>query len=209
MKSLSWCVWSFLSFLLCSCGGSIESEDDKMGVVPWHLWGGSKTVIVPHSLALIEESTTQLTKVAYGRPESWNFLFGARIIDVSDVTDAGSIEVKFDVTVGVGRDNYTIKAFEHYIFVWSPPPNLAPPVDKYSTEVETPVRSDSATTPNPGICRTIVAQDINVQARVTFSGGAVPNKTAQVEVYNFWAPVNHLRPEWYLGRFPGAEIGGS
>jgi len=192
--------------LLCACGDN-ESEDAMPD--PWHMWGNSKTLKVQHAVALIEESTTQLTKVQYGRPESWSFLFAARIIEIEEPSDAGSLVVNFDVTVGVGRDHVTIPGFERYVFVWTPPPNPVVPLFKWSTTVNTPVRNDSAVTADPGTTDFVVAQEINVQCRLSYTGGAVPIKSVTVEVWNMWSPLSHLRPEWYLGQFPGNEINGT
>jgi hypothetical protein len=199
-----------LALLLVACG---DGEDEPLAnIPPWHLWGDTKTIVVPHSIALVEEYSSQLAKVSYGRPETWDFMFGARIVNLSEPLDTGEIEVHFDVTIGVGRSHLQMLSFEYFMFYWTALP--APlNVQKYSAEVLGPNRTDipipPATTIPANVISEITAQDIQVQTRLIYTGGAIPVKTATVEVTAFFAPRSHIRPEWFKGEFPGGEDNGT
>jgi hypothetical protein len=198
---------------LSSCSGR---EENHMGQLdPWHLWGDTKLLVVPHSVTIVDEFSSQLAKVSYGRPETFDFMFGARIVDMSDPLDAGGeISVSFDVTVGVGRSHLTMLSFERYLFYWTAAP---PPIriQKYSAEVFGPPRTDiaisPATTVPENLISEITAQDIQVQARVQYTGGLNDPRTASVEVTAFFAPRSHVRPEWFSkgGKFRGNEDNGT
>lgn len=177
---------------------------------PWHMWGNSQTAIVDKSLAISIIQTTQILRVAYGRPETWDFLFRATIIDCNDPTDAGELDVNWNLTVGVGRSHVTLPQFERYVFQWTGmSPSLPVGMMKYSGQVETPVRDDSLTTPNPGVMTDIVAQDIQLQADLLFTGGATPIKQITVQLDAFFTPKVHIRPEWFKSEFPGEEDHGT
>lgn len=202
-----------LALLLVACG---DGEDEDMvarkGPPPWHLWGDTKVIVVPHSIALIEEYSTQLAKVSYGRPETWDFMFGARIINLTEPLDTGEIDVYFDVTIGVGRSQLQMLGFEHFMFYWTAMPSPLN-IQKYSAEVFGPPRTDipipPATTIPDNVISEVTAQDIQVSARLQYTGGAIPVKSASVEITAFFAPRSHVRPEWFKGEFPGGEDNGT
>lgn len=182
----------------------------RKGPPPWHLWGDTKNVVVEMSLLSLNYSTMQLAKVSYGRPETWDFMFAARIINFEPEDSAGEIEVFFDVTIGVGRSHLEMPGFEHFMWYWSALPVPLNEV-KYSAEVYGPQRIPvpPATAPVDNIISEITAQDIQVQARVLYTGGTIVPKRATVEVTSFWAPRSHIRPEWWKGEFPGGEDNGT
>lgn len=199
-----------LALLLVACGdGEDEDMVKRSGPPPWHLWGDTKNVTVQMSLLSLEYQTQQLVRISYGRPETWDFMFGARIINFDPDDTAGEIEVFFDVTVGVGRSQFTMPGFEHFMWFWSVAPSpLNQPL--YSTEVIAPQRipMPPALAPVDNRIGEITAQDIQVSARVLYTGGVIVPKAATVEVTSFWAPRAHIRPEWFKGEFPGGEDNG-
>jgi hypothetical protein len=171
---------------------------------PWHLWGNSMTILVPKSGvgSGVAESTQQLVRVSYARPESWQFLLEARLVGVPEPVTPAVITVVFDLVVGIGRSQTTLGTFGAFLFSFSGPssPNGA---HKYVTEVPSPLRNDLDAT-STGITTSIVAQDIQLNARLAFIGG-VPSPDAQVEVSAYFAPLSHVRPEWFNGQFRGEE----
>jgi len=205
-----------LALLLVACG---DGEDEDMvarkGPPPWHLWGDTKNVIVENSSGVtVNYVTQQLAKVSYGRPETWDFMFAARIINFEPDDTAGEIDVAFDVTIGVGRSHLEMPGFETFMWTWTSAPSPLNQV-KYSAEVYGPVRTDipipPATTIPSNVISEITAQDIQVQARVAYTGGTIVPKRATVEVTAFFAPRSHIRPEWFqdTNQFRGGEQDGT
>jgi hypothetical protein len=201
-------AFTLASVLGCGDGEDLGEDSDMSGPKPWDMWGTSQTFTVDHSLLTILSSGGQIVKINYGRPETWNFFFGARFLAVTDPDDAGQINVYFNLTVGTGRSSIDLPGFEHYIFSWPAAPPPAPLGEfKYSTSVIAPPRNDLTPTVLDDITE-IIAQDIQCNVSVDFTGGATPVKQAQVEVTAFFAPMTHIRPEWFLRRFSGGEENG-
>lgn len=197
-----------LALLLVACGdGEDEDMVKRSGPPPWHMWGDTRVIDVPTSIVLLSTQTTQLARVAYGRPETFDFFFGARIIDVQTVATMGGVQIWFDVTIGLGRSHFELPGFEYFSWDWTvlPAPLNQP---KYSTEVLGPIRVDASPTIENRIGE-ITAQDIQVSARIIYGSFGIPNSTAKVEVTAFFAPRSHIRPEWFKGEFPGGEDNGT
>jgi hypothetical protein len=188
-----------LAALVAGCGGEVDMS--RQGLPPWHLWGGSKTITHVEGTVQVDVVTQQIARVSYARPESWNFLFNVTVLD-SKLT-SGNVDVQFDLVTGLGRNQTTIKSFEHYIFV-------VPLAYKqiYSTSVHAPERVTSAAPASPqNIIDHFVAQDIQLNATVSFGGLTIGDRiTMQVDGY--FSPINHIRPEWYAGQFAGGEDAG-
>jgi len=172
---------------------------------PWHLWGGTETIIAPFASVATRSAGKQLAKVSYRRPESWHWFFAAKLID-GPTAVANSVSIGFDVILGVGRASVLIPAFVFLQFDWA---GAAVPrgATKFVTQA---VGSDPVGGTGTSIISEIPAQDIQLSATVTnFFGPAA----ATVEVSGFWAPKNHIRPDWYLdapgeAMFAGAETEG-
>lgn len=194
-------------------------------VPPWHLWGNSQTARLEGGgfLATQFTSTSQILKVSYRRPETFHWLFFAKLIKVdpipSGIQQAG-IQIDFDVIVGIGRSNIIIPSFERYFWRWNDTfagGNLpaAPDFNKrYSSTVQAPLRVFDITVPagqQPNVISELVAEDIQVQVRATDVGNYV--YTLDYEVGAQFAPKNHLRPDWFLDApaeqvFAGSETEG-
>lgn len=185
---------------------------------PWHLWGNTEQVtITTGAFGTASIQTKQLNKVGYKRPESWHWFFGAKLVagpTPSSPQEAG-IRVHIDVTIGMGRSVYIIPDFEVFQWVWSDPgggtlPDPPLGVLLYSTEAIGPNRSfnnDAAPTPIANRINQLVAQDIQVQARIEAIGNFPA--TYVVDVSGFWSPKTHIRPDWLqVGTVPEAMFGG-
>lgn len=187
---------------------------------PWHMWGSSEIITTPPLvIALgVQQAKAQLTKVNYKRPETWHWMFSSRLISAPSpvaLQPQSDVIIVFDVTIGIGRTVIYIPGFETHRFVANNPGVFVPGM-LLRTNV---VNGDRSYTDNAGVItvdRTIidevVAQDINVTARVLFLS-AVAGQQASVEVTSMWAPKNHIRPDWFIKGheetlFQGAETGG-
>jgi hypothetical protein len=189
---------------------------------PWKMWGGSqliRTVTLGLGDAPIE-ATQQLAKVSYKRPDSWNFLFAAKIMGGSAVPGGGNgdLRVRFDLIVGLGRTFTILSAeaigFENYQFLWTGPRAAPPQHLIYTTQV---FGNNRTMDPAPALQRDnvidhLVAQDI--QANVVVTNVSDYAGSVDVEVSAYFAPRTHVRPDWLHPtgpleqQFPGDEIGG-
>jgi hypothetical protein len=196
----------------------------RSGVPPWHMWGNTQVLgpILPETEVSVPPLTAgQLVKVSYKRPESWHWVFAARILEapIPGPSASGEIEVFFDVIIGVGRAQLTMPGFDRFRWVWTGL-ELAPTSHvMWSTSALTPALDYTAgPTPEPDLTARrlitqIVSQDIQVNCRARFANSS-GDGTATVEVSAFLSPKTHNRPDWLIQRSPpevmfaGDEIGG-
>ena len=203
---------------------------------PWHLWGNTQNVVTPvETVGQPREGfTQQLLKASYKRPETWHWLFAARLLSGPDNTPTffTRIFVRFNLTVGIGRSaiviasdvtrTFFVRPFEEFIFQWGPVGTAFPiGAQIYSTESLAPSRSFQADGPaaDGQPVSEIVAQDLQLVAQVsalTVAGNvAAVGQPVTVEVSAQFAPKTHVRPDWSQTRAPheiayaGAETGGS
>ena len=184
-----------------------------MHVPPWHLWGGSESLdLVSGGVVTTPVTGHQLVKIAYGRPETWSWLFLAKMVE--GPATPGKIEVFFNLTTGVGRAtgqiygqpiNLPTQAFEKYVFQWG---GGAAPLNsiKWSTEAFGPQRDDTVSPSPENRITEIPAQDIQLEIVANLQTVAAGDR-AKIIVSAFFAPKNHIRPEWFerVGHFPGNE----
>ena len=179
-------------------------------LAPWHLWGDSKPLAVPPSLAT--RTSSQLSKIQYNRPDSWTFLFVAKLIAAPVGSASGAfVGVSFDLIIGVGRSMVSLPFFCQFNFSWAAAAAAPAGQLKYSTEARTPLRIQSDPT-SFGVIRDFPAQDIQCTGTAIFENGADPGD-AIVEMDAYFAPRVHIRPDWYADkpddqRFRGNEMGG-
>lgn len=210
------------------------------GIPPWHLWGNTQRIaaVVQSSAAAVRTASPgQLVKVEYGRPESWHWILSARLLEgPASPLVSTQVEVAFDVIVGVGRAAIIMasigaiqdKAFEQFFFQWGPLGPFPRQAHLYSTQVLAPNRVLTTDPPfpnqegfpvpgafvtGPSLIDTLVAQDIQVSCRVIAlapPAAASIGATVTVEVSAQFAPVSHVRPEWYNDppTFNGSEAAG-
>lgn len=196
---------------------------------PWHLWGNTQRVevLLPLALSFGEVGRGQLTRVSYKRPETWNWLFTARLLEADDADplEPLQLQIVWELTVGIGRAVQQSLGFDNWNISWGTPvtPTDNAPVGRLIWATETyaasPERSQfvaPAVQPLNRIDR-IVAQDIQLNARVALLSPVVPrtnNKRAVVELGAQWAPSTHVRPDWFADgpieiQFPGGENQGT
>lgn len=181
---------------------------------PWHMWGNSQQL---EAFGLNAPAVSQqLLKIAYGRPETWHWLFAIRIVSGPAGTPADTrVTVGFNLTTGIGRSSVTLANFETLVINWS----LAAPVGRqvWSTSAVGPTRIffEPPMVPPAGavenLISEIVAQDIQLGVTVDFDHPAATAVVVDVDAY--FAPKNHIRPDWFLpgpptAKFPGSETGG-
>jgi len=192
--------WIALALFACSCSGA---EDDMVvrRNPPWLMWGNTQTYDIIQggsSPGTTASGGGQLAKVAYGRPETWNFFFSANVMN--GTADNWTLDVYFDVVLGVGRANIKVPGFEHYHMQT---PGYTYGTLIWSTMVQSPHRIQGVTTDVVNVDH-IVAQDIQVNARIVFST-AVPGQRVSLQLDSYWSPAVHVRPEWWHESFPGGE----
>lgn len=183
---------------------------------PWHMWGTSQRLQLTVTNTGTGEGlfSSQLARVSYARPESWNFLFGFRIEGMTINPVDFVIDVSFDVTVGIGRSVLQIPNFEFFHIANSGAVATTLPLLVWSTQVRSPARDQvlSAVPPvmdDPGVTDYIVAEDLQCGLRVRTQGtlGVV-----DCEAFAFFSPRVHIRPEWFSAegeQFRGKETGGT
>ncbi len=174
------------------------------GTPPWHMWGNSDGVNfpVPASSTGVAAANGQLAHVDYKRPDTWTFFFGCSITNfVYQGGAVPSLDVAFDLTLGVGRASTTIVGFEK--FHWDLPAEVG--IVRYSTEVIGPPRTTGSTDPN--IITEFPAQQINCTYRASLFVPAGAGAQLAIQVQAYFAPKVHIRPEWFeqIGKFNGNE----
>lgn len=203
---------------------------------PWHMWGNSQTITVPMETtgAVRNGIAQQLIKISYKRPESWHWIFQAKLISGPDNTAPffSRIFVHFNLTVGIGRSFQRMTfgggpwfagpAFEDYIFRWGDPDPFPAGATIWTTQALAPSRTfdprGQIPVPDGTPVEQVVAQDIQLEAQVvalTVGGNvAAVGQPCVVEVSAQFAPKTHVRPDWYQPEAPheslfgGDEVGG-
>lgn len=172
---------------------------------PWLMWGNSQVIDYDANIlgagegGVVVQSPGQVARIDYGRPETWRFLLSAKLLNVGSFSEINSIDVFFDLNIGVGRSQVWLTDFEHYTF-----PNPLHNNDMiWSTSVIGPPRLASD---DPALNRVelLTAETIQVAARANFIDFN-PTDHVQIEVTAMFTPNTHLRPEWFNGDFPGGE----
>lgn len=201
----------------------------REGLPPWHMWGN--TQLFPISSGAFGSGTTgggQLNKVGYKRPDTWHWLFVAKIVKFDPLptgVQTVGIALDFDVIVGLGRSMsqlaYPVFAqgfpsFERFLWEFdsaSPQAFINQPI--YSTQVAAPNKKQGniglpLAVANP--LNQLTAQDIQVACRINPTSNNNYVYDAQIEVSGFWAPKTHVRPDWFNtfdGVPPEKVFGGS
>jgi hypothetical protein len=196
------------------------------GQPPWHMWGTTQLFqFTPPGFA--PPQTHQLVKIAYGRPETWSFMFHGRLTGGS-VNGSGSayqVIMRFSLIFGVGRSSANTdqpplgSPLDRHAFaklVWEIPNGATPGQivgqdnTKFTSEVLSPVLDDRFPLVRQAI-QWIPSQDIQVWVEIT-SGGEFQTVTGEASAY--FAPRSHVRPDWLQldvppeAQFAGSEIGG-
>lgn len=197
-------------------GGCIVPRAD---MVPWLLWGDKETVQVSTAPGSFQtEKTFQLSKIQYGRPDTWSFFLGAQVVKppAPALATAVRVDINFDLMIGVGRSRFDTTYvrttnFSHFVTFTYQYPAGASPRDlgpRYATEVLAPPIDTSI----PAV-RQVIKE---FPAESIQCGGSVRVTTFEVvdiavELTAFFAPKTHIRPDWYQvdgTPFAGGETGG-
>jgi hypothetical protein len=194
-----------------------------MAPPPWHLWGQNAPVAV--NLTRKIETSQQLVRVNYKRPESWRFLAYAQIINIhGPYAQAGSLGdppvtdialfVAFEFALGVGLGKTTLRGAPTGIpAVFDLKPgliNFKIPIGSAigamafstSANAQNQVAGDMATAITP-LMDQFPASEIQVSA--TVAALMVHDYTIDLNVGCLVAPISHTRPEWHMGQFSGDE----
>jgi hypothetical protein len=172
---------------------------------PWLMWGNSQVIDYDANIlgagegGVIVQSPGQVARIDYGRPETWRFLLSAKLLNVGTFSEINSIDVFFDLNIGVGRSQVWLTDFEHYTF----PNPLVNNEMIWSTSVVGPLRTP-ADDPTLNVVQLLTAETIQVAARARFLDFNATDHV-QVEVTAMFTPNTHIRPEWSNGDFPGGE----
>lgn len=209
----------------------------NIGEPPWHLWGNQQRITTKvETVGEIRFGVTnQLVKLAYKRPETWHWLFSARLISGPENTATffSRVFVHWELATGLGRSSVLMKqgsetgdygqpAFDTFSFQWGPTlPRFPRGAHIWATTASAPSKIFAGDGPftlaTDGVDQ-IVAQDLQLNATVVAltvaDNVAAVGQPVVVEVSAFFAPKTHIRPEWLHPTapieqiFPGDEIGG-
>ncbi len=195
-------------------------------LAPWHLWGGSKVLsaFIDPATVNTNAASDQLAKVSYKRPETWGFFFGAKIIDGPINTSALSFlfSVRFFINVGIGRSAFETSnlfspgEFARMTFLLGPGFGINSLPPKWTTQTRSPVLIHGDAN-SFQLIDSFPAQDIQCSAQFQITTAAAPPAkfSYSVEVSAYFAPLNHVRADWYredaidVERFTGNETGGT
>ncbi len=170
------------------------------GPAPWHLWGSSQIVKAIDGTA----QSVQLVKVNYNRPESWRFMYSVAVPGGTPLLSV--IIVTFQFIAGIGRD--AIRLPENLSAVYfaqeTIPAGLAPNAAVVRTRALPNDWAGAADVNHP--IEVIPAQDLQVYAIITANTAAVGTS---VQVSAQVAPNVHVRPDWHVQQFHGAELRGT
>jgi hypothetical protein len=162
------------------------------------MWGNELPVDLVATGAPFDIISPQIVNINYGRPETWSWIMWARIVADNAIGAAGVVQVRFNLTIGVGRTKLTMDDFVTFIF--------SPVLPTLGLHYTTTTLDD---TPDADrVLADFPAQDIILNANCIITGGAAPGSAVSLYVGAMFAPKSHIRPEWYEGRFPGGEDNG-
>lgn len=197
----------------------------RAGTPPWQLWGNTQPVSVPPDLFTnpnLHEQQITLLRISYKRPETWRFLFSARMLSgPGSDNHQSNVSVWFELLTGIGRSAIRIPFWVSLPqFSWN---NLAGPstaIVQWTTHATESGLQFSFDSQDPQVTwqtqilsDLIVGQDLTVVAHCSFTTNLETTTPAVVEVSGQLAPNVHTRPDWYRNApdelvFPGAEVEG-
>lgn len=201
----------------------MPSGESQSGIVPWRMWGETKTVSARSSGGLVTFSQDQFARINYGRPESWCFVLASKIVDQSGQLQDGTVlTTHYDLTIGVGRSSVTIPDWHVFTFDYGGVVRERIVGQMlWTNTVANRVASQGVPgpplpAPNADIINyaatswidTFVSQDIQLQVRVGLDSAGEAT-AATVDCSAYFSPKTHIRPEWFLrtGRFSGEQSG--
>lgn len=185
-------VWSLL--LALGCGDGEADEKERMPSPPWHLWGNQISVrLVATGVPAIVDTQTLVT-IDYGRPETWTWLFWYQIVSNSAPGGPGILQIRFNLTSGIGRTKFNKTDF--VLFINGPPLPAGNPTSYTTSTID----------PEGRTVTDLCGQDIVLNVNSVLTGGAAPGTTIDLIVGAIFAPKTHTRPDWYVDNFAEGEL---
>jgi hypothetical protein len=169
----------------------------SQSIAPWFLWGGTKTLTMTNPFPVSADGvigpTEQIAQVQGDFPTVWRFLFVAKLQPLPVPQPGIVVTVQFNLRVGISRDHVEIPRFAKLEL--DPIDNvkaltIAPQPLLFSIDTVAPLIDQ------------FPAESIYLFATLD-SGPLQGNQVVSVDVSALFAPVSHVRPEWYAGKFPG------
>lgn len=211
-----------LAVLLSACGDGDDMTQFPLkpnGLPSWHLWGSSQIIEVRSNGFTAGTATQQMARIQYKRPETWSFFFGGRLLGgpVSGVPPT-QVQVDFQVMTGVGRSLFdTRRGPQTFLrqgfsrFLWQVPAGMVPGAQpdnlKFTSRTTSPPLDDGVGATSAQPIDWIVAQDIQCNADVAVISQAGANPVS-IELWAFFAPRVHVRPDWFAEQFESGELNG-
>jgi hypothetical protein len=170
---------------------------------PWHLWGNTQTVELVSTGAPFTLVQPQLAKISYGRPETWTFFFHVVVLNKVDTSgvDTGVVQIRYNLTLGVGRSHVLMNDFE--LFSFPTLPGVGSMI--WSSSVNGPPRDFTPPATVQNVVDKIPAENLQLSANTILTGGAAAGSSVTLAVSAFFAPRTHVRPEWLEGDFKAGE----
>jgi hypothetical protein len=190
---------------------------------PWHMWGNTQNQsVLPlgGGATPLVATSNQLCRVAYGRPESWNWLFSAKLVSGPDTLAVGqhvTLTVHWDLIVGIGRAMIALPDFDVFSFNWNDGDPFPFGRQIWSTHTLSPAKAFVAGSPAAAtsVVSSFTGQDIQLTARCFLQELSLPAIVpVVVELSGQFSPLNHIRADWYREKVPeevkfaGAEVPG-
>ena len=171
------------------------------GLPPWGTWGDTKIFEVTGvPLASSISAYQQLVHFEYKRPESCRFFFAARLLSSTTLPLPVSVTMEFQVTFGNGFTTFQSDFFQTLEFAVG----FANPGDlRMCTQIEAFKANTAQTAPN--IIEVLPASNFYVNARIVTLGSINAGTKLVMQATALVAPNVHVRPGWWLERFPGKE----
>lgn len=198
------------------------------GIEPWRMWGSDQRIVIPANAGQPGfGKAPQLVRIDYARPETWSFLYFAKVVGVNGNVNIGAgtnaLQVQFKTVVGVGRSTVELWMPQ---FDWTgadintptPAQTLLLPA-RFATEWRYTRDAPAGAIPPPGAtdpvytCDHVVAQTVQVYCDVVCAPQVGSSGSIEVVVGAYYSPRTHVRPEWFRdderSRFMGQEDVGS
>jgi hypothetical protein len=220
--------------VLVAPGCAMETERimPPSDLIPWKLWGDSASIPLSAQVGGAPEPTqsAQLVNINYRRPETWAMFFFAEILNANPSVALGTVvvNVDFEIIFGVGRTRFVTRpfpgrtvgsasqmGFQRFSWLRNAGDNIAQFSNKWSQSGLSPLLNENDPASTRERVEYITAQTIQCSAQASIAGLGGPPGPPQlitVSVGAFFAPLSHVRPDWFREegtQFAGAEIGGT
>jgi hypothetical protein len=182
---------------------------------PWLMWGSTALVRISGDVVggtLQAVRTPQLAAIDFKRPESWKFMLAVQALAVNGPALAGvTFSVFFNLRIGLGRAAVNLTLDQNQAFASFQTGVV--PGGNYTTQVQqlallwTPQQT-AIGLPTPQQAQwtdTFPAETIQCDAIAGFDN-ARAGTTVDLNITAMFAPVSHIRADWYgKGALGGAE----